>query len=63
MKWRRKNNIWADNDIPSWNKFLENLYEMATRTIITYGPMFPEHPPPPRPHPWNGSVVETSLIT
>ena len=46
--------ITDDYDMPSWNKFFDNLHESSDKTVIAYGPIFPESPT-------NASVVETSL--
>ena len=46
--------ITENYDMPSWNKFFDNLHESSDKTVIAYGPIFPESPT-------KASVVETSL--
>ena len=46
--------ITENYDMPSWNKFFDNLHESSDKTRIAYGPIFPESPT-------KASVVETSL--
>ena len=46
--------ITEDYDMPSWNKFFDNLYESSEKNVIAYGPIFPDSPTKP-------NVVEKSL--
>ena len=46
--------ITEDYDMPSWNKFFDNLYESSEKNVIAYGPIFPDSPSKP-------NVVEKSL--
>ena len=46
--------ITENYDMPSWNKFFDNLHESSDKTVIAYGPIFPKSPT-------TASVVETSL--
>ena len=46
--------ITENYDMPSWNKFFDNLHESSDKTVIAYGPIFPESPT-------KASVIETSL--
>ena len=38
------NDVDSDYQIPSWNKFFDNLHERKEKTVVAYGPMFPEPP-------------------
>ena len=37
-----ENDLDADYQIPSWNKFFDSLHERKEKTVVAYGPMFPE---------------------
>lgn len=49
-----ENDETADYVVPSWNKFFDRQFQMTDRTVIAYGPMYPEAPT-------NANVVETSI--
>ena len=39
--------ITEDYDMPSWNKFFDNLYESSENNVIAYCPLFPDSPTKP----------------